>query len=64
LIYLGFFLIYLGGPIRGGTFQGAAFGPFLILMGNLVVNRHEEAYLGARFADRNADYKARVRRWV
>lgn len=63
-MYLGMVSMLTGIALWSGSlpFYAAAATYFIIL--DRVFSPYEEAKLGAAFADRYADYAARVRRWI
>ena len=63
-IYLGFVCLLIGFPFIFRTYWGLILSPLLMVLMNLLVIRHEEAYLEKKFGDAYAGYKSRVRRWL
>ena len=63
-IYLGFFLVFLGFTFLAGTLWGVVLAPLAPVTVNYLVIGAEESYLHGKFADRYAEYKSRVRKWI
>jgi protein-S-isoprenylcysteine O-methyltransferase Ste14 len=63
-IYLGFVCLLIGFPFIFRIYWGLILSPLLIVLMNLLVIRHEEAYLEKKFGERYTSYKSRVRRWL
>lgn len=63
-IYLGFFFIFLGFTLVAGTLWGGILAPLAPVIVNYLVIGAEEGYLDRRFADRYAEYRSRVRKWL
>lgn len=63
-IYLGDLLVYLGVTLVAGTWWPIVLLPAPIVVMQRFVIAREEAYLGERFGQEYAAYRARVRRWV
>lgn len=63
-IYLSDALVYVGVTLLLGTWWPLLGLPLAIWVAVRWVIRREEAYLGDRFGAANADYRARVRRFI
>jgi protein-S-isoprenylcysteine O-methyltransferase Ste14 len=63
-IYLGFVCLLIGFPFIFKIYWGLVLSPLLIVLMNLFVIRHEEAYLERKFGNTYTNYKSRVRRWL
>ena len=63
-IYLGFLCLLIGFPFIFKTYWGLILSPLLIMLMNVLIIRHEEAYLEKKFGDVYRSYKSRVRRWL
>ena len=63
-IYLGFLLLLIGFPLIFSSYWGLILSPIFILLMNLLVIQHEEAYLEKKFGEQYTSYKSRVRRWL
>ena len=63
-MYAGLAITYVGGALRAGSWWPLALLPAVLLAVTRLVIRPEEQYLGARFGQAYADYRARVRRWL
>jgi protein-S-isoprenylcysteine O-methyltransferase Ste14 len=63
-IYLGFVCLLIGFPFIFRMYWGLILSPLLIVLMNMLVIQHEEAYLEKKFGDMYTDYKSRVRRWL
>lgn len=63
-IYLGFLCLLVGFPFIFRSFWGLILSPLFIVLMNILVIQHEEAYLEKKFRERYVSYKSRVRRWV
>jgi protein-S-isoprenylcysteine O-methyltransferase Ste14 len=62
-IYLGYVLTVMGLPLALSNYWGLILTPVFLVLSNLLIIRHEEAYLGRKFGDAYAAYRSRVRRW-
>jgi len=63
-IYLGFVCLLIGFPFIFRMYWGLILSPLLIVLMNMLVIQHEEAYLEKKFGDVYTGYKSRVRRWL
>ena len=63
-IYLGFVCMLIGFPLIFRMYWGLILSPIFILLMNLLVIQHEEAYLEKKFGEQYTSYKSRVRRWL
>jgi len=63
-IYLGFVCMLIGFPFIFESYWGLIMSPVFILLMNLLVIQHEEAYLEKKFGETYTSYKSRVRRWL
>lgn len=63
-MYLGLFLVYLGGVIFINSVWPLIMLPFVIICMRRFVIAKEEAHLRARFGQSYVDYKESVRRWL
>ena len=63
-MYAGLAITYVGGALLAGSWWPLALLPAVLLAVTRLVIRPEEQYLGARFGQAYADYRARVRRWL
>ena len=63
-IYLGFVCLLIGFPFIFRMYWGLILSPLLIVLMNMLVIQHEEAYLEKKFGEAYAGYKSRVRRWL
>jgi protein-S-isoprenylcysteine O-methyltransferase Ste14 len=57
-------LIFLGFTLFAGTLWGFVLAPLAPVTVNYLVIGAEESYLHGMFADRYAEYKSRVRKWI
>lgn len=63
-IYLGFVCLLIGFSFVFKSFWGLILSPLFILLINILVVQHEEAYLEKKFGEPYTSYKSRVRRWL
>ncbi len=63
-IYLGFICLLAGFSLALRTYWGLILSPVFIVLMNILVIQHEEAYLEEKFSDVYTNYKSRVRRWL
>ena len=63
-IYLGFVCFLIGFTFVFRTYWGLILSPLFIILMNMLVIKHEEAYLEKKFGDKYTSYKSRVRRWL
>jgi protein-S-isoprenylcysteine O-methyltransferase Ste14 len=63
-IYLGFVCLLIGFPFIFRIYWGLILSPLFIVLMNMLVIQHEEAYLEKKFRDVYTSYKSRVRRWL
>lgn len=63
-IYLGFVCLLIGFPFIFRNYWGLILSPLLVVLMNVLVIKHEEAYLEKKFQDVYSSYKSRVRRWL
>ncbi len=63
-IYLGFVCLLIGFSFAFRTYWGLILSPVLIVLLNILVIQHEEAYLERKFGETYTSYKSRVRRWL
>lgn len=63
-IYLGFVCFLIGFPLAFRSWWGILLVPAFILLMDMLVIRHEEAYLERKFERAYLDFKSRVRRWL
>ena len=63
-IYLGFVCLLIGFPFIFRMYWGLILSPLLIVLMNMLVIQHEEAYLAKKFGEAYTGYKSRVRRWL
>ena len=63
-IYLGFVGMLIGFPFIFRTYWGLILSPIFIVLMNILVIQHEEAYLEKKFGEPYTSFKSRVRRWL
>ncbi|MGC1214918.1 MAG: isoprenylcysteine carboxylmethyltransferase family protein [Micromonospora sp.] len=63
-MYTGLAITYLGGALLVGSWWPVVLWPLVVLAVAWLVIRPEERYLGERFGQAYAAYRARVRRWL
>jgi len=63
-IYLGFIAVLIGLPVSLGGYWGLVLSPLMVILMNVLVIRHEEAYLEQKFGQTYLSYKKGVRRWL
>ena len=63
-IYLGFTCFLIGFLFIFKSYWGLILSPIFILLMNVLVIQHEEAYLEKKFGETYTSYKSRVRRWL
>ena len=63
-IYLGFVCLLIGFLFIFRSYWGLILSPVFIVLMNILVIRHEEAYLEKKFGEQYTSYKSRVRRWL
>lgn len=63
-IYLGFVCMLIGFPFIFRTYWGLILSPLFIILMNMLVIQHEEAYLEKKFGEQYTSFKSRVRRWL
>lgn len=63
-IYLGFVCLLIGFSLIFRSLWGLILSPLFILVMNMLVIQHEEAYLAKKFGETYTSYKSRVRRWL
>jgi|SRR5688572_20615638 len=63
-IYLGFVCLLIGFPFIFVSHWGLILSPLFVILMNVFVIQHEEAYLEKKFGDVYTSYKSRVRRWL
>ncbi len=63
-IYLGFVCLLVGFSFAFRTYWGLILSPLFIVLMNMLVIQHEEAYLERKFGETYTSYKSRVRRWL
>ncbi len=62
--YLSLTILYVGIALSVNALWILVLAPVTVLSVSLIVIRHEERYLRAKFGDEYLRYKARVRRWI
>jgi len=63
-IYLGFVCLLIGFPFIFVSHWGLILSPLFVILMNVFVIQHEEAYLEKKFGDVYTSYKSRVLRWL
>ncbi len=63
-IYLGLVCLLIGFSFAFKTYWGLILSPLFIVLMNMLVIQHEEAYLERKFGEVYTSYKSRVRRWL
>jgi protein-S-isoprenylcysteine O-methyltransferase Ste14 len=63
-IYLGFVCLLIGFPFIFVSYWGLILSPLFVILMNVFVIQHEEAYLEKKFGNVYTSYKSRVRRWL
>jgi protein-S-isoprenylcysteine O-methyltransferase Ste14 len=63
-IYLGFVCMLIDFPFIFRIYWGLILSPLFIVLMNMLVIQHEEAYLEKKFGDEYTSFKSRVRRWL
>ena len=63
-IYLGLVCLLIGFPFIFRTYWGLVLSPVFVILMNILVIQHEEAYLEKKFGETYTSYKSRVRRWL
>ncbi len=63
-IYLGLVCLLIGFSFVFRTYWGLILSPLFIVLMNMLVIQHEEAYLEKKFGEVYTGYKSRVRRWL
>ena len=63
-IYLGLVCLLIGFPFIFRTYWGLVLSPVFVILMNILVIQHEEAYLEKKFGDEYTSFKSRVRRWL
>jgi protein-S-isoprenylcysteine O-methyltransferase Ste14 len=63
-IYLGFTCFLVGFLFVFKSYWGLIMSPIFIVLMNVLVIQHEEAYLEKKFGETYSSYKSRVRRWL
>ncbi len=63
-IYLGLVCLLIGFSFAFRTYWGLILSPLFIVLMNMLVIQHEEAYLEMKFGEVYTNYKSHVRRWL
>lgn len=63
-IYLGLVCFLIGFLLVFKSYWGLILSSIFILLMNMLVIQHEEAYLETKFGDEYTSFKSRVRRWL
>jgi protein-S-isoprenylcysteine O-methyltransferase Ste14 len=63
-IYLGLVCFLIGFLLVFKSYWGLILSPVFIVLMNVLVIQHEEAYLEKKFGETYTSYKSRVRRWL
>lgn len=63
-MYLGLAIVYLGISCLVGNWWNMILFPFLLLLVQQYIIKHEEKYLDRRFGKEYTEYKHKVRRWL